>query len=414
MWLIFVSSNHSFATGSLVLTAPKVAVDLRTGRTLGTTQINKHPFAIVTQSPSLYNGVLYTGTSSREESAVTSLPGYPCCSFVGNAVALAFSRKTGKFTTIWDLAMLPVNDHTQPGTWSGVGIWGSQPSIDVARRQVYYATGNTYTVPDVYLPCTSADTTVKCNLPDRVWQEAVLAIDLYSGRVNWVRRIGPLDAWTTACSAVPVNPALCPGSPGPDADFGMSPTFVAGGGKRGQDVLVVGQKNGILYSISADEGKVEWATAIGPGSASGGLSWGVAVDGRLISFTAINSDGVAWSLNASRRTTTITNSAYGAVDLQTGAILWETPVVRNMSSVSPPTAVGDIILTTRTRPLADAVTGSVDGGLVAYRRGTGEMVLDFPLDSYTQSGISVFDTYIGIGTGYHDAVDGSFYVLAVK
>lgn len=160
----------------------KVAVDLKTGKILGTKQVNKHPFAIITQSPSLFNGILYTGTSSREESAVTSLPGYPCCSFVGNAVALGFNRKTGRFTAIWDLAMLPEHDATQSGTWSGVGIWGSEPSVDVARRQVYYATGNTYTVPDAYLPCTSADTTVKCNIPDRVWQEAVVAIDLYTAK----------------------------------------------------------------------------------------------------------------------------------------------------------------------------------------------------------------------------------------
>lgn len=208
--------------------------------------------------------------------------------------------------------------------------------------------------------------------------------------MNWVRRIGPLDAWTTACSAVPVNPALCPGTPGPDADFGMSPTFVAGGGKsRGQDLLIVGQKNGILYSMSADKGKIEWATAIGPGSTPGGLSWGVAVDGRSISFTAINADGVAWTPQPSLETTVVTNSAYGAVDLQTGAILWETPFTRNMSSIAPPTAVGDLILTTRTSPLSAAAAGVLEGGIVAYNRDTGDVVLDFPVDFYTQSGISV-------------------------
>lgn len=29
-----------------------------------------------------------------------------------------------------------------PGEWSGAAIWGSQPSIDVERQQVFIATGN--------------------------------------------------------------------------------------------------------------------------------------------------------------------------------------------------------------------------------------------------------------------------------
>lgn len=394
-----------------MLTQAKVAADLRTGKILGSKQINRHPFAIITQSPTLFGGILYTGTSSREESAITSLPGYKCCSFVGNAVALTFNRLTGRFTTVWDIAMLPADDPSQPGSWSGVGIWGSEPSIDVARRQVYYATGNVYTVPDVYLPCTSADTTVKCNLPDRVWQESVLAIDLYTGKVNWVRRIGPLDAWTTACQEVPANPALCPGTPGPDADFGMCPTFVPGGGKGGKDVLVVGQKNGILYSIAAENGKVEWATTIGPGSSTGGLSWGVAVDGHAVAFTAINADQVAWRPQPANNTV-ITNSAYGSADLKTGAILWETAFARNFSSSSPPIAVGDLIITGRASPLSAAA--AFEGGIVAVKRDTGKVVLDFPLDTYMQSGISVYDKYLCFGTGYHAFLAGSFYVLAVK
>lgn len=421
--LVFGTMTHALAGESInvslifrlrnmqMLTWHVVAADLKTGRILGRKQLNPHPFAIITQSPTLYGGILYMGTSSREESAITALAGYKCCSFVGNAVALTFNRTTGRFTTLWDVAMLPADDPSQPGSWSGVGIWGSEPSIDEARRQVYYATGNVYTVPDAYLACTSADTTVKCDLPDRVWQESVLALDLYTGKVNWVRRIGPLDAWTTACTASPLNPALCPGTPGPDADFGMCPTFVPCGGKGGKDVLIVGQKNGILYSIAADNGEIEWATAIGPGSTSGGLSWGVAVDRRSVIYTAINSDLVAWTPQPAN-STVITNSAYGAADLKTGAILWETAVLNNMSSTSPPLAVGDLVITGRSSPLS--TSASFDGGIVAYKRDTGEMLLDFPVDTYTQSGISVFDKYICFGTGYHALLDGSFYVLSIK
>jgi outer membrane protein assembly factor BamB len=59
-----------------------VAVNRLTGQTLGAIQINSHPVAIVTQSPTFYNGVLFVGSSSLEEDAAL-LPGYVCCSFVG-------------------------------------------------------------------------------------------------------------------------------------------------------------------------------------------------------------------------------------------------------------------------------------------------------------------------------------------
>ncbi|OIW29298.1 Quino protein alcohol dehydrogenase-like protein [Coniochaeta ligniaria NRRL 30616] len=404
-------ANNVIYFGTLTW-ALMVAADLSTGKVLGLKQINPHPFAINTVSPTLYGGIIYTGASSTEESAITAVAGYKCCSFVGNAVALKFSRQTGKFATIWDVPMLPADDPKQPGAWSGAAIWGSEPSIDAGRRQVFYATGNVYTVPDAYLLCLTNSTTKsssKC-LPDRVWQESVLAIDLYSGKVNWVRHLSALDAWTTACNA-PVNTELCPGTPGVDADFGMAPAFVPGGGKGGKDVIVLGQKNGNLYSIRADNGAVQWATAVGPGSTSGGLSWGVAVDGKNVYFTEINAFQAAWTPQPANNTV-ITNSAYGSASLLTGTIVWETPVPNNMISTTPPTAVGDLILTGRSSLLSFDVT--LTGGLVALKRATGDVLFDFPLDTYSQAGISVYDKYIFVGSGYHALVPGSFYVLSTE
>jgi hypothetical protein len=404
------AANNILYFGTL-MHALMVAVDLRTGKILGYKQVNSHPFAVNTVSPTLFNGIIYTAGSSMEESAI-NVPGYKCCSFVGNAIALKFSRATGRFTTIWDVPMLPPDDPTQPGAWSGAAIWGSQPSIDASRRQVFYATGNVYSVPDAYLPCLSPNASLsssKC-LPDRVWQEAVLAIDLYSGRVNWVRHLGALDAWNGACFQNPVNTELCPGTPGVDADFGMAPAFVPGAGKDGRDVLVVGQKNGNLYSIDSASGAVQWTTVVGPGHSSGGLSWGVAVDGKNVYFTEINAGGVPWKPQPANDTV-ITNSAYGSASVLTGAILWETPVAKNSSSSFPPTLIGDLILTGRADPLAVGV--GLSSSLVAVKKATGEIVMDFPLDSYSQAGISVQDKYIMLGSGYHTALDGSFYVLTV-
>ena len=60
---------------------------------------------------------------------------YPCCSFVGNFAALTFDREILEFYTVWNQTMLP--GPNVPGGWAGVGVWGSQPAIDVVRNQVF-------------------------------------------------------------------------------------------------------------------------------------------------------------------------------------------------------------------------------------------------------------------------------------
>jgi outer membrane protein assembly factor BamB len=70
-----------------------IAVDRLTGKTLGISQINNHPMAIVTMSPTVANvtshpnmgalqEALFIGAASGEEAAAETVPGYVCCSFV--------------------------------------------------------------------------------------------------------------------------------------------------------------------------------------------------------------------------------------------------------------------------------------------------------------------------------------------
>ena len=46
-----------------------LALDLNTGTLLGHVQVNPHPLAVVTMSPTLYSGKIFVGTSSQEETA---------------------------------------------------------------------------------------------------------------------------------------------------------------------------------------------------------------------------------------------------------------------------------------------------------------------------------------------------------
>lgn len=194
-----------------------VAVDLATGDFLGAVQVHDHPLAILTMSPTLYKGTIFIGASSQEESATLD-PQYDgkCCNFVGNFAAFSFDSSTKKFQKLWNIYTLPLDKG-----WSGASVWGSQPSIDPLRNQVFVGTGNTYIYPSAYIHCINE--TASC-LPPDVWQESVIALDIATGKVNWRKTISPLDAWVMVCGYAGENithSPLCPESNGPDADFGI-------------------------------------------------------------------------------------------------------------------------------------------------------------------------------------------------
>jgi polyvinyl alcohol dehydrogenase (cytochrome) len=61
-----------------------------------------------------------------------------------------------------------------------------------------------------------------------------------------------------------------------DVDFGAS--VVLGTHADGKQMLYAGQKSGSVWAFEPDTGKVIWRTALGTGSALGGVHWGIAFD----------------------------------------------------------------------------------------------------------------------------------------
>jgi len=402
-----------------LLHALLVALDVKTGALLGMKQIHPHPFAIITQSPTYYNGQLFVGASSSEESAAI-LPGYECCSFAGTFAAFTFSRRTGQFTTKWNVTMLP--EPIGVGGWSGAAIWGSQPAIDEARQQVFVATGNAYELPDSVQACvnnTQPESQSSC-FSDDVLAQAVVAFDIRTGHINWASVQAPIEAWTVACGVPGFSPKLptCPPNPGPDADFGMAPAFVSGKAAdtpQGADIVVVGQKSGVLFAMDAINGSVYWAAYTSPDSGStGGLTWGIAVDQKQVYFTAVNSGAISWETLPSGRN--ITNSAYGAVALRNGTILWETPVPHGSQAQDPPTVVNDLVLVGRNADYnGDAQPSPAQAyGSVVILSTAGSVLDEIPVNTVMYGGIAVLDKYVMFGSGYRASnITGSFYVYKV-
>ena len=265
-----------------------LAIDKRNGKLISEIRINEQPYAIITQSPTVWQGKIFIGSSSEEDQAAATVPGFICCTAIANMNA--FTLEEDGFKLLWTQDTLPAGSG-----FTGASVWGSQPSIDRIRNQVFVGTGNLYTTPPQYDACvnktqllstnTSYENTLGDCAPPKVYQETLLAFDATTGQINWSHELDQLDAWTIACIATPViNPLNCPASPGIDADFGMAPSFVPGSEytPSGEDTLVVGQKNGNLYAVSAQTGKLFWATATSPDGDEGGLIWGIAVGKRYV------------------------------------------------------------------------------------------------------------------------------------
>ena len=263
------------------------AVDANSGELLWKVNADPHPLAVVTGSPTLYEGRLYVPVSSREEAAGGSL-NYPCCTFRGSIVAL--DAATGR--QIWKTYAIPDppkpsrrnSKGTQLWTGAGAAIWHA-PTIDPRNRAIYVATGDAYTEP-------AAPTT-----------DAVMAIHMDTGKVLWSVQDYENDAWLVACAQDATE--NCPKNLGPDFDFGASPILQTL--PNGRRVLLAGQKSGQVFAHDPDDrGKLLWKVALVDKIGESEILFGGAAD-----------EGTAYF--------GLDNGSLGALDPATGQRKWFLP-----------------------------------------------------------------------------------------
>jgi polyvinyl alcohol dehydrogenase (cytochrome) len=361
------------------------ALDAQKGTLLWKTQVDTHPLARIVGAPTLYGDHLYVAVSSTEDTAAAD-PSYSCCSFRGSVVALDIA--SGR--TLWK--SYTVLEEPQPTRKNNAGIQefgpagaavSSSPTIDAKRNVVYVGTG-------------SSPTGLEQSLTD-----AVVAFDLADGKLRWVKQLVRPDA-------------------GP-AGAGFSSPPVLRTLATGNQVLLAGQKSGIVYGLDPDHGgEILWQTKIGdiaavasgdasaitsvvgpPGVAGspGGVAWGSAADHRSL-YVAI-SGALAQPPNAGGSLT--------ALDMTTGAARWHT------ASPEPACAWTDHNCS---HAQAQAVTvmpgsafsGSMDGHLRAYSTIDGKILWDFDTakDFQTKNGIKASGGPLDHGGA--TIVNGTVYV----
>ena len=203
-----------------------------------------------------------------------------CCTSRGAVVALDAS--TGKVIwttyTIPDLPKVVKTAANGKEIWgpSGAGVWNS-PTLDPKRNALYVGTGNGFTEPATK------------------FSDAIIAMDLDTGRVLWSFQAHPRDIWHGGCQqAIPgrnpnaggpqgmnLPPESCMSPGAPDWDFSASPMLVSL--PTGRDLLVAGQKSGTVWAFDVDrEGALVWSLDVArvlPGG-GGEIVFGGAADDR--------------------------------------------------------------------------------------------------------------------------------------
>src|ERR1700758_1567483 len=353
-----------------------ISVDRETGALRWITQVETHPAAIITGSPVVFDGVIYIGVSSTEETLATD-PTYPCCTFRGSVVAL--DEKSGAM--LWKTFDMPENGG-QTGGYSGGAIW-QPPAIDPKRGVLFIGTENNYTAPADVEACQDATPLANCTAADDFFDTA-LALDLKTGQIKWSKRLQGFDTWTVAC-ITPTGPkANCPVPTSPDFDLGGSGPNLVG------SIVGFGQKSGIFWALNPDNGNIIWGTPVGPGASLGGIEWGTATDGQRIYVAIANSDHLPYTLVPSEQQ--ITWGAWSALDVATGKILWQTadPIAGSIDRGSVSVANGVMY------------AGSNSGQMYALDTKTGDILWNFASGGSVIDGPSIVDGSLYWGSGYKE------------
>ena len=242
-----------------------------------------HPVARITAAPRLYKDRLYVPIASLEEVEGAQAQ-YQCCTSRGAVVAL--DAITGKVIwttyTIPDLPKVVKTAANGKEIWgpSGAGVWNS-PTLDPKRNALYVGTGNGFTEPATK------------------FSDAIIAMDLDTGKVLWSFQAHPRDIWHGGCQqAIPgrnpnaggpqgtsLPPESCMSPGAPDWDFSASPMLVSL--PAGRDLLVAGQKSGTVWAFDVDKkGALVWSLDVArvlPGG-GGEIVFGGAADDRTAYF----------------------------------------------------------------------------------------------------------------------------------
>jgi polyvinyl alcohol dehydrogenase (cytochrome) len=293
------------------------SVDTTTGQLRWKRKVEDHRASRITGGPVLYEGRLYVPVSSergrhrgRTRLSVLHVPRQRRRAGCGNG------RLLWKTYTISEAPIPTIKNSagTQLYGPSGAAVW-SAPTIDPTTRSIYVTTGDAYTAP----AWTSTD--------------AIMALDMNTGAIKWVKQLTGGDAWNMACGT---------GSPGKLPRRRRTRSRLR---PVGDSRLVVERtsahswrrrKSGQIHAVDPDDrGRLLWSIKPAKGGMLGGFEWGSASDGQY--FYAPTSD-IAFKNPAvvrARRRRAGNRGRTPRVRVTDGSIAWSTPAPPCTAPCSP-------------------------------------------------------------------------------
>lgn len=358
------------------------ALHARTGDLLWKSRAGVMPQNMGTATPVQVGDRLLVPLSAIDVGAAGD-PEYECCKGHGAVTAL----DPGNGERLWTTHM---TEPARPTTVSSVGtqlygpagapVW-TTPTLHPEARRVYVGTGENTSAP-------ATDTS-----------DAIIAMDLETGDILWKYQATENDTFNMACSGFGPDGPNCPDPEGPDFDFGGAVSLTRL--KDGTDVIVGGQKSGIVHTVNADTGELIWKTRVSTGSALGGIHWGVTVsNGKVF---APSSDP------AFPRPGYEAKPGLYALDLETGEPIWSHKAERgcqfnpatSRDSSTPWPECGFFYGYSAAPASTDELVfiGSLDGKIRAFDAATGDVL-------WTDETVKAFETVNGVAA-HGGAIDNS-------
>jgi polyvinyl alcohol dehydrogenase (cytochrome) len=322
------------------------ALDAATGQPLWQQSVDPHPNAAITGSVTSFGGMLFVPVSSNDD--INALdPNLPCCTHNGAVVAL--DARTGEI--LWRTPTVPeeptVTGKTELGTevWgpSGASVWNT-PTISEEHGLLFVGSGNNHSRPATSM------------------SDSVLAIELRTGQVAWTYQAQSGDAWNAAC--IFGTRTSCPEPEGPDTDFGATTMLLE---FEGRDLLIAGQKSGILHALNPATGALEWKTRVAHGGAEAGIRYGMATrEGVLYVPSTTEADAPEGGPSIQPGVTALSAGDGSVLWATTGADLCNGQEDCQGAMTAPPLAMAEVIF-----------AAGLDGVLFSLDRQSGEILWSF-------------------------------------
>jgi polyvinyl alcohol dehydrogenase (cytochrome) len=335
------------------------AVDARTGKAVWTKHVGTYSYSTTTGTPTILKDRVIVPVAQFEivfagQNKVT------CCN--NHGYVLSLDPKTGeqqwRYDTMPEATLTRDRGDGQPLMGpSGAPIWNS-PVVDEKRNLVYFATGESNSPP------AHKNT------------DAVIAIDLKTGKEKWSYHATRSDIYNIGCDLNPdpklLNCTKAPETVFRDVDFGAS--VILGTQSNGKQLVYAGQKSGSVWAFDPDTGKVVWRKPLGTGGALGGVHWGIAFHNNTV-FAPISNVGVPikgeWEGDP-----TIKPGLY-ALDAKTGKIKWQYNPELPPGTPAPPPGYPQHPVAMSTAPMVIdgvVIAATLDGTIHALDEATGKLL----------------------------------------